>query len=98
MNLLQFLSAVTAIAAAVLWFLSAIVKTPQRFFIHVVRADSPFGVPLGGNPIGATYVGEAHSEDLVNLATALRRQSRLSAYAALSAGISAAFQAVIMFV
>lgn len=91
MSNLQILSALAAIPAALLWFLSAVVKTPQSFSVHVVRPDSP---PLGGNPLSGEYVGQAYSNDLVNLANALRRQSRLSGWAALCASISAILQAV----
>ena len=87
------LSAVSALAAAVLWWLSAIIKTPGSFSIHVVRANGPFGQPLGGNPLGGTYVGHAYSQDLVTLANALRRQSRRSGWAAGFAGLSAVLQA-----
>ena len=80
-----FLSALFAIAAAVLWFVSAVVKTPTSFAIHVVRPDQQ---PMG-NPMGAIYVGQAYSEDLVSLANALKRQSKFSAWAAICAGISA---------
>jgi len=91
--LLTILSALFAITAAALWFVSAVVKTPDRFAIHVVRPNGPMGRPLGGNPIGGTYVGQAHSSDLVALASALRRQSKFSAWAAGCAGISALLQA-----
>ena len=89
---LTALSALFAIAAALLWFVSAVVKTPDRFSIHVVRPDSFMGQPLGGDPLGGTYVGQAHSSDLVALANALRRQSKFSAWAAGCAGVSAILQ------
>ncbi len=91
--LLTILSALFAIAAAALWFVSAVVKTPGRFSIHVVRPNGTMGQPLGGNPMGGTYVGQAYSSDLVELARALRRQSKFSAWAAGCAGISALLQA-----
>jgi hypothetical protein len=90
---LTWASALFAIAAAVLWFMSARVTTPDSFSIHVVRSNSPFGQPLG-QPLGATFVGTAHSADLVELANALRRQSKLSAYAAVCAAASAVAQAI----
>jgi len=87
------LSAAAASAAAVLWLLSAKVKTPQTFSIHVARAQGAMGQPLGGNPSGGTYVGHAYSQDLIDLANALRRQSTLSAWAAVSAGVAGGLQA-----
>jgi hypothetical protein len=95
---LTVFSALFAIAAALLWFVSAVVKTPNSFSIHVVRPDSSMGQPLGGNPQGGTYVGHAYSNDLVTLAKALRRQSKFSAWAAGCAGVSAILQAASMLV
>ena len=69
-------------------------KTPDSFSVHVVR---PREAPLGGNPMGGTYIGEAYSQDFTNLADALRRQSRLRADAAICAGTSALLQGVSMF-
>jgi hypothetical protein len=97
MSTLNFLSAFFAIAAAALWFISAVIKTPERFAIHVAAPDSVMGHPLGGNPLGGSYVGQAHSNDLIALANALRRQSRLSAWAASCAGVSALLQAASLF-
>ena len=94
MSVLSCVAAVLAVLAAVLWFMSAVVKTPDSFSVHVVR---PREAPLGGNPMGGTYIGEAYSQDFTNLADALRRQSRLSAYAAICAGTSALLQGVSMF-
>jgi hypothetical protein len=68
MSAITILSAFFAIAAAVLWFFSAVVKTPTDFAIHVVR---PHQQPMDGNPIEGTYVRQAYSEDLVSLANAL---------------------------
>jgi hypothetical protein len=86
--ILSVASAIFAAIAAGLWFVSAVVKTPDSFSIHVVRPNSgPLGEPLDG-----TYVGQAHSNDLIELANALRRQSRFSAWAATAAGISALAQ------
>ena len=87
-----------AIAAAVLWFLSASVKTPDGFSVHVVRPDSYMGQPMGGNPLGGTYVGHAYSDDFKSLADALRRQSKLSALAAVCAGVSAVLQALSLYI
>ena len=90
---LTWVSALFAIVAAVLWFMSARVKTPESFSIHVVRSNSFIGQPIG-QPIGATFIGTAHSADLVELANGLRRQSKLSAYAAVCAAASAVAQAI----
>ena len=93
---LAVVSALFAIVAAVLWFFSAVVKTPKSFSINVIRPDS-MGLPFGGNPLGGTYVGQAYSEDLIALANALRRQSRFSAWAAFCAGVSAIFQTLSLY-
>ena len=79
MNTLTILSALFAIVAAVLWFITAMVKTPMSFAIHVARPNQQ---PMGGSPMGGTYVGQAYSEDLVSLTSALKRQSKFSAWAA----------------
>lgn len=50
------------------------------------------------NPMGATYLGQGQSPDLVALASALRRQSKFSALAAVSAGTSALLQTVSLLV
>jgi hypothetical protein len=89
-------SVLFAVAAAALWLWSARVKTPNGFSVHVVRSDSTMGQPMGGNPLGGTYIGQAYSNDFAGLAHALRRQSKLSALAAICAGISAALQALVL--
>jgi hypothetical protein len=95
MSAITILSALFAIGAAVLWFFSAVVKTPTSFAIHVVR---PQQQPMGGNPMGGTYGGQAYSEDLISLANALKRQSKFSAGAAICAGISALLQTASLLV
>jgi hypothetical protein len=94
MNWLTWGSILFAMAAAMLWWLSAIVKTPKSFAVHVVRPNDPMRLPLGGNPLGGAYVGNAYSKDFSVFTDALRRQSKLSALAAICAGVSAALQAV----
>ena len=89
----QFISALSAVTAAVLWFLSARVRTPESFSIHVVRSDSFAGQMLGG-PLGGEYMGHGYSPGLNELAQALRKQSRLSGCGAIAAGISALLQAI----
>ena len=82
-----------AIVAAVLWFGSAMVSTPDSFDITVVRPD---GGILGGGGPGAKFVGSGYSESLRLLGKALKTQSALSAFAAICAGISAVAQAMVM--
>jgi hypothetical protein len=89
---LSALSALAGLAAAVLWFLSALVRTPENFAIHVAKANGMMGEPLGGGPFGGTYVGHAYSQDLIDLANALRRQSRLSGKAAILTAIAVILQ------
>jgi hypothetical protein len=90
MKYLNILSALFASAAAGLWLMSARVKTPDSFSIHVVRPDRP----IGDNLTHGTYMGHAHSQDFIVLADALKRQSRLSACAAICAACAAAMQGV----
>jgi len=85
-------SAVSAIIAAILWFMSAKIKTPNHFGIYVVKPDGVMGEPLG-DPLGGKYIGHAYSSDLELLGNNLIRQSKLSAWAAIAAGISAVTQA-----
>jgi hypothetical protein len=93
MRFLNILSALFAIVAAGLWLMSARVKTPDYFSVHVSRSDG-FGQPLGGPPMFGEHIGQAHSQDFVVLADALKKQSRLSAWAASSAAGAAALQAI----
>jgi hypothetical protein len=101
MKCLHVVSAIFAVifafVAAILWWLSARVKTPDSFSIHVARPNLSPGELSGLHPIGGTWVGQAHSEDLIELANALRHQSKLSASAAVFAGFSAFFQAFTIF-
>lgn len=91
MDTLNILTAIFAFVAAILWFLSAKIKTPNSFSIHVVKPDE---MPLGGNPMGGTYQGHAYSSDLIKLAESLSQQSKLSAWAAIFAGLSAIIQTI----
>ena len=68
---LQLASAVLAFAAAVFWFLSA------RVVIPTAIRQIDFG----------TLDGQKTEDDLDRLTNGLRRQSRLSAIAAICAGI-----------
>jgi len=94
MNIINLLIALFAFVAAVLWLWSAKVKTPDTYSVHVTRPEGIMGHPLGGDPLGGIYVGMAHSMDFKDLANGLKLQSRLSAAAAICAGISALLQAV----
>ena len=95
MNWLNIITALFALAAAILWFLSAKVKTPNSFSIHVVKPNGQ--EPLGGNPIGGTYQGHGYSSELTKLAESLSKQSKLSALAAIFAGLSAITQTISIF-
>jgi len=53
---------------------------------------------MGSMTSGGSSGGIGLSKDLVELAMALNRQSRLSCYAALCACVSAMFQAASMFI
>lgn len=90
---LNVASALSAIVAAVFWFLSARVEVPSSFSVHVSKPDGLMGEPLGGNPLGGQHIGHAHSRDFETLAEGLQKQNRLSAWAAVSAGVAALLQA-----
>jgi len=92
---IDILSAVCAIVAAYIWWQSAKVKTPDKFNIHVVK---PNAQPMGGNPMGGTYMGHAYGQDLNDLAGALKRQSQLSARAAIFAGAAAFLQSISLII
>lgn len=92
-KVLTIISAVFAAAAAVLWWRSATIRTPATFRIGLDRPDPSFFQP-DGPPLGIGPVASASSEELQTLGHALRQQSRLSAWAAGCAGVSATCQAV----
>ena len=83
-QLLLQVSSTTGIAAAILWAISAYVKTPKSFSVYVSAAEA------GGGQV----VGYGSSPDLEKLGQALRRQSGFSAAAAISAAIAAVTQAI----
>jgi len=93
-HLVQALSAICAIAAAVYWLRSALVNTPDGFAVHVSKPDGFMGQPLGGGPLHATFIGTAHSSDFQALAEALKKQSKLSAIGAGFASGAAIFQVI----
>jgi len=91
--ILQAFSAFFAVCAALLWFKSAVVKTPSEFRISVARPSGAWAEPLGGDPIGSEYIGNGYSPDLQVLGEALVRQSRWNARGAVCAAIAALIQA-----
>src|SRR4051812_3617776 len=91
---LQVFGAALAGLAALYWYWSTQVKTPEAFSIHVVK---PHMAPLGGDPIGGKYMGQAYSKDLLELANKLREQSELSKKAAAYAAAAAGLQAILIF-
>ncbi len=91
-GILQWGSAIFAILAAALWLKSAIVKTPTSFGIYVIEPDE-YTRPLG-EPLGAKYGGYGYSPELDELGESLRKQSKWSAAAAVSAAVSAICQAL----
>lgn len=95
--ILQALSALFAICAAILWFKSAVVQTPSTFRISVAKPSGAWGEPLGGNPLGAEYIANGYSPDLQDLAKALVKQSRWNARGAVCAAIAALIQAAALF-
>jgi len=94
MPVIKCASAVFAIAAAILWFVSARIKTPESFSIHVARAGTLQGQLLAGGVIGSQYAGHGYSPELTALGESMCRQSKWSAAAAVCAGIAAILQAV----
>jgi hypothetical protein len=92
----NLLSSAFALSAAVLWLLSALVKTPSKFPAWAAQPDAHVDNPIAGpNPEHAP--GTVRSEALLQLGTALRRQSAFSAWAAGCACIAAAAQAVALW-
>ena len=85
-NIMQIASIVLAGAAAVLWFASARVRTPATF---PVMSTHTAAYPIAGEQI----VFGGASVELEQLGKALRRQSRLGAWGAVTAGLSTLAQA-----
>jgi len=88
----QIFSAIFALAAAVLWFASAFVRTPRKFTVQVTTWHTHNSENVDGSETAGG--GHGTSDELVTLGTALVRQSRLNAGAAALAALSAASQAV----
>jgi hypothetical protein len=85
-------SAAFAFGAAILWFLSAMGEMPRNFPISVQSFNVPQHLV-----IGPFQNGVGHSDELDALGQALRGQSKLSARAAISAGLAALCQAIAVF-
>lgn len=91
---LQWTSMISGFVSAALWLLSANVKVPHTFEIHVVEAQTcPIVQPTSGD-----YIGQGHSPELEELSQALHHQSRISAWAASATAIAVACQAISFFV
>jgi hypothetical protein len=76
-------SAAFAMAAAILWGLSARIKTPDSFPVAVDISVSSYAGSVGGH---------GSSIALSDLGAALKRQSQLSAQAAMCASLAAFLQ------
>jgi hypothetical protein len=87
--MLQLASAIFAIAAAVLWLVSATVKLPNNFPITVTSLHT-----MMDQLIGAQIVSSGSSSELDQLGQAMIRQSRWSAWAAGCAAVAAVCQAI----
>jgi phosphate/sulfate permease len=86
----EVLSVLCAGIAGVLWFLSARVKIPQKFPIQVTSTHT-----MVDQIIGAQVISTGSSPELDDLARAIAKQSRLSAWAAGFACAAAISQAII---
>ena len=89
MTALTIMSALFAFVAAILWLWSALVRMPAEFHIQSIQTNFARQAVRGAF---AQPVGYGHSEELIELGHALKRQSRLSAAAAICAAISALLQ------
>ena len=83
------ISAFFALAAAALWFLAALVKTPRLFSVQVISSHASQTHVQGTEVISE---GTGTSEELTALGHAIARQSRLNAYAAGCAAAAALCQ------
>ena len=82
--ILDFLTAIMAIIASVIWYRSAKIKTSSKFTMYSTQTHTGFGE--------AVVVG--NSPDLEKFAEALSKQSDLSAKAASFAAASAMAQSI----
>lgn len=88
---LDILTVFAATIAAVFWFISATIKTPNKFDIFITKSDKS---PLGDNPLDWTTIWQWYSYDIVKLSNALKNQSKRSAIASIFAALSAIAQAI----
>lgn len=88
--MLPLIGAAFAVLAAILWLSSALIRLPKDVGLVTVHTNKP---PAAGALVG----GVAYSVGLDALGKAMSRQSRLSAYAAICAGISALCEAIPVF-
>jgi hypothetical protein len=87
MSCIKILKLLFGILAAIFWFWSATINTPDRFAFSVVKPDmNPLGEPVGGE-----FIGHAYSPDLDKLTSKLREQSKLNRFAAFFTAITAEF-------
>jgi len=92
-DLLETVSAIFAIFAAVLWIASTFVKTPRDFTVQVISAH----LLEEEGAVGTSVISEGYgtSKELEVLGEALIRQSRLNAAGAVCAAISAICHAAV---
>ena len=85
----NIVSAFFALAAAVLWFMAALVKTPRIFSVQVISSH-----PSQTHVEGAQVISEGTgtSDELTALGRAITKQSRLNAWAAGCAAAAALCQ------
>ncbi len=88
-------SALCSFAAAVLWAMSARIRTPKTFAITVLTEHSD-DAEFPGSQVIASGWGE--SKELTDLGLALRKQSLLSAEAAMAAAGAAILQVAVILV
>lgn len=93
-DFLELISAISAFLAAILWIASSLIRTPRDFTVQVISAH----LFEAEGAVGTSIVSEGYgtSRELELLGSALIRQSRLNAAAAVCAAIAAASHALIV--
>jgi hypothetical protein len=91
-TLVGIVSAIFAFGAAALWGISAAIPIPRYFPILVTSVSTK-----GEEVTGAKVISSGSSAELDELGMAIIRQSRLSAWGAVSAGIAVLLQAILFF-
>lgn len=86
--MIQYSSAAFAVVSAILWLASAMVRLPKTIRLYGHHSDVPPGISYTREDIGDVF-----SPELLQMHLALSRQSRLSAWAAMSAAVAAGLQA-----